>query len=70
MTFRMHLARRMPPQKEPVAAQARLNEVFCSKRRTNALFGERRRMDRVMHEPCAVIVPEVMIRVSRIKPNS
>ena len=43
--------------------------VLCSKRRAYAFFGERRRVDRVMHEPRAVIVPEVMIRVCRIKPN-
>jgi len=35
----------------------------------DAMLGEVRAMDRVVAPPRPVIVPEVMIRVCRIKPN-
>lgn len=57
------------PKQQLIAAQSRLGEVLCLKRRADALLGERRRVDRVMNEPRAVIVPEMMIRIPRIKPN-
>ena len=56
-------------KQQPIATQPRLGQILCAKRRANALFGERRGMDRVMAPPGPVIVPEVMIRVFRIKPN-
>lgn len=44
-----------------IAARSRVSKVLCSKRRADALPGERRGMDRVVTPPHAVIVPEVMI---------
>jgi hypothetical protein len=58
------------PKKQLIAAQSRLREVLCLKRRADALLGERRGVDRVMDEPRPVVVPEMVIRVYRIKPNS
>ena len=57
------------PKQQLIAARSRLGAVLCLKRRTDALLGKRRGMDRVVDEPGPVIVPEVMIRVIRIKPK-
>jgi hypothetical protein len=56
-------------QKQLVPTRSCLGEVLCSKRRAYAFFGEWRGVDRVVHEPRAVIFPEVMVWVCRIKPN-
>ena len=52
-----------------ITAHSCLELVLCSERRSYTLRGKRRGMDRVMTPPGAVIVPEVVIRVDRIKPN-
>jgi hypothetical protein len=57
------------PKQQLIAAQSRLGEVLCLKRRADALLGERRGVDHVVNEPRPVIVPEVMVRVTRIKPK-
>jgi hypothetical protein len=46
------------PTQQLIAAQSRVSEVLCSKRRADALLGERRGMNRVVTPPRAVIVPD------------
>ena len=57
------------PKQQLIAAQSRLDKLLGLKRRADALLGERGRVDRVVDEPGPVVLPEVMIRVCRIKPN-
>ena len=65
------ILRSLPDFREPVvAARASDGAAGCLQRFAYALLGERRGVDRVVDEPRPVIVPEVMIRVGRIKPNS
>src|SRR5690606_4864128 len=48
-----------------VPTLARHADVFRAEGAADALLRERRRMDRIMQEPRAVVVPQMMIRVFR-----
>jgi hypothetical protein len=51
-------------EQQLIAARSCLEFVLCSERRANALLRKSRGMDSVMAPPRAVIVPEVMVRVT------
>ena len=64
-----HLVGPYPGEQQLIPAQSRLDEVLGVKRGPDALLGEGGRVDRVVDEPGPVIVPEMMIRIGRIKPD-
>lgn len=51
---------------EVVATFARHADVLGSQRATDALFGERSRVDRVVEKPRPVIVPQVVVGIVRV----
>jgi len=46
-----------------IATLAGFGNIFGAQRTTDALLGDWRRVNGVMNEPGAVIIPEVMVRV-------
>ena len=58
------------PCEERVALFARFVQGVGAERASHAVFCERCRMDNVVNEPPAVVVPEVMVRIGRIGPDA
>ena len=54
---------------EGIAPAARLPDITRGEAQADSFFGERGRVDRVVDPPGPVVVPEVVIRIGRIKPN-
>ena len=57
------------PKKQLIAAQSRLGEVLCLKRRADALLSEQHGVDCVMAPPRAIVVVEVVIWICCVNPQ-